>query len=276
MKKLQSMLPGTLALLLSLIMLFPLYWMFNTSIMPTSEILSLNPPLWPTLSKINFDAYVSILHNTPILRWFANSLNITLWSSAISMGISILAGYSLSRFRTRGQAVMGFFLLVNRMLPGTLIIIPIFIMTNSLHLINNPLAVILTNITAIVPFATWMMKVFFDSIPVELEEAGFVDGCSRLKALVRIILPLTAPGLAATGIYSAVLAWSDFLFARSLLLESSQWTITVGTISFIGQYMVQWSSLMAMGFLSVVPMIVLFFLLEPFFVRGMTSGAVKG
>jgi len=244
--------------------------------LPTSEILSLNPSLWPSLSKISFDAYVSILHHTSILRWFSNSLNITLWSSVISMAVSIMAGYSLSRFRTRGQAVMGFFLLVNRMLPGTLIIIPFFIMTNSLHLLNNPIAVILANITAIVPFATWMMKGFFDSIPVELEEAAFVDGCSRLKTLIRIIVPLTSPGLAATGIYSAILAWSDFLFSRSLLLDSNQWTITVGTISFIGQYMVQWNSLMAMGFLSVVPMIVLFFLLEPFFVQGMTSGAVKG
>lgn len=267
--------PGLASLLIGILLLFPLYWMFVTSILPTSVILTERPPLLPPLSKIDFSPYVSIIRDTPILRWFLNSLNITIWSTSISIIIATLAGYSLSRFRTRGQNFMGFFLLINRMLPGTLLIIPLFMMSGYFNLLNNPASVILANITAIVPFTTWMMKGFFDGIPFELEEAAAVDGYSRMKTLLKVVVPLTAPGLGATGIYSAILAWGDFLFSRSLLLDASQWTITVGTISFIGQYSVQWNSLMAMGLVSVIPMIILFLLVEPLLVQGMTSGAVK-
>jgi multiple sugar transport system permease protein len=264
-----------MALVIAFILLFPLYWMLMSSVLPSSVILSLHPPLFPPLSAINFESYSKIFMHSPILLWFYNSLVITIGSAVFSMVIATLAGYSLSRYKTRGQAIMGFFLLVNRMLPGTLLIIPLFIMFSKIHMLNNPLSVILANITAIVPFATWMMKGFFDTIPNDLEEAASVDGCSRLETLYRVILPLTLPGFAATGIYSAVLAWSDFLFSRTLLTQNNHWTMTIGAVSFIGDTMIDWSSLMAVGMIAVIPMVIVFFFLEPFLVSGMTSGSVK-
>jgi len=264
------------AILIAAVVLFPIYWMFITSVLPSSIVLSLHPPLLPPLRLLNFSSYANVFSTTPVLHWFVNSLVITVSSAICSMVISTMAGYSLSRFRTTGQKLMGFFLLVNRMLPGTLLVIPLFIMFSAGKMVNHPISVIIANITAIVPFSTWMMKGFFDGIPQELEEAAAVDGCSATSALLRVILPLTTPGLAATGIYAAILAWSDFLFSKTLLLDSNHWTMTVGTVSFIGQYMINWSDLMAMAMISVVPMILVFFLLEPFLVSGMTAGSVKG
>jgi multiple sugar transport system permease protein len=261
---------------LVVVLLFPLYWMFMTSILPSSVVLSRHPPLLPPLSEISFDAYRTIIDRRPILRWFANSTVITLGSAVMSMIIATLAGYSLSRFRTRGQLAMGYLLLVNRMLPGTLLIIPLYVMFSQAHLINNPRALVLANSTAIVPFSTWMMKGFFDGIPIELEDAAMVDGASQIRAMVDVILPLTTPGLAATAIYSAILAWSDFLFSRTLLLNPDRWTVTVGMASFVGEHMIDWSSLMAAGIISIAPILLLFIFLEPFLVSGMTSGSVKG
>lgn len=269
------LLPATVTLV-AVILLFPLYWMFMTSILPSSLLLSRQPPLIPPLSEINLDSYFTIMTRRPILRWFWNSTVVTLGSMTISMTVSTLAGYSLSRFRTKGQLAMGYIMLVNRMLPGTLLIIPLYLLFSQVNLLNSPIALILANTTAIVPFSTWMMKGFFDGIPQELEEAAMVDGCSRMSALTQIILPLARPGLAATGIYAAILAWSDFLFAKSLIFDTNKWTITVGTVSFIGEHSVDWSALMAAGMISVAPIIVLFLFLEPFLVSGMTSGSVKG
>ena len=275
MKQLKKIITSIGVGLIAIVLLFPLYWMVITSILPSSVVLSQKPPLLPPLSEVNFDAYKSVLIRAPIFTCLVNSLVITVGSAVLSMVIATLAGYSLSRFRTRGQLAIGFFLLVNRMLPGTLLVIPLFIMFNQAQLLNNPASVMLANITAIVPFTTWMMKGFFDGIPYQLEEAAMVDGCSQLGSMMRVIMPLTAPGLAATSIYSAILAWSDFLFSRTLLTTPEKWTMTIGTVSFIGEHMIDWSSLMAIGVISVVPMLILFVFLEPFLVSGMTSGSVK-
>lgn len=273
-------LPGlaltALVLLLAVILLFPLYWMLMTSLMPSSVVLSRTPPLLPVLSEVTLDAYEEVVARRPILTWFANSFVITAGSAILSLVIATLAGYSLSRFRTRGQLAMGYLLLVNRMLPGTLLVIPLYLMFSQAHLINNPAGLVLANVTAIVPFTTWMMKTFFDGIPPELEEAAMVDGASRLGAMRTIVVPLTTPGLAATGIYAAILAWSDFLFARTLLTDTERWTVTVGVASFVGEYLIDWSALMAAGIISIAPIVALFVVLEPYLVSGMTTGSVKG
>jgi len=219
---------------------------------------------------------VVVTARKPIFQWFANSAVVTASATVVSMFVSTLAGYSLSRFRTRGGLAMGYTLLLNRMLPGSLLVIPLYFMFAQARLINNPISLVIANVTHIVPFATWMMKGFFDSIPGELEESAMVDGCTRLQAMRKVILPLTLPGLAATGIYSAILAWSEFLFARTLMTDPARWTMTVGTVSFIGEHTVNWSSLMASGVISVAPLLLVFLFLEPYLVSGMTSGSVKG
>lgn len=171
---------------------------------------------------------------------------------------------------------MGFTLLFSRMLPGTLLIIPLFVLFASTGMTNNLWSVILVNVAATVPFTTWLMKGFIDTVPVEIEHAAMIDGCSRLRALWHVVTPVLLPGLAATFTYASILTWGDFLFARTLMSNPDGWTITVGIASFIGEFSVDWSGLMAVGLLSTVPMVILFIFLEPFLARGMTAGSVKG
>lgn len=265
----------TLALLMVGIILFPVYWMLVTSVLPSSLVLSRQPPLIPPLDQMSFSAYVEVFTRRPVLRWIMNSAMVVAGSTIVSLTIATLAGYSLSRFHTPAQRVAGATLLLSKMLPGSLIVIPFFVMFTTLHLIDNLAGLIIANIAVGVPFATWMMKGFFDTLPRELEQAAKIDGCTDLQALWYIVLPLARPGLAACGIYLAIVAWSEFVFARTLVTKPDNWLVTVGLQSFVGEYLVEWPALMAAGVVSLIPMLVLFLLLEPFLVSGMTSGAVK-
>jgi multiple sugar transport system permease protein len=261
--------------LLCAVLLFPFYWMLVTAVLPTSQVLAREPTLVPALSDIGLRAFVVAFERKPLATWLANSLIVTVGATAISLVIASLAGYSLSRFRTRAQELTGLTLLLTKMLPGSLIVIPFFIMASTFHLIDSLWALMLANAAVGVPFATWLLKGFFDGIPHDLEQAAMIDGCSHLAAFVYIIVPLARPGLAACAIYLAILSWSDFVFAKTLINDQAHWTITTGMVSFIGEHGIDWSALMAAGVISMLPMIVLFLLLEPFLVSGMTSGSQK-
>lgn len=264
-----------LALLLVAIVLFPIYWMVVTSLLPSSIVLSRQPPLLPPPDQVSFDAYAEVFHRRPVVAWILNSAIVVAGSSVISLVVATLAGYSLSRFHTPAQRVAGATLLLSKMLPGSLIVVPFFVMFTTLHLTDTLAGLILANVSVGVPFATWMMKGFFDTLPRELEQAAKIDGCNELQALWFVILPLARPGLAACGIYLAIVAWSEFVFARTLVTKPANWLVTVGLQSFVGEYLVEWPLLMAAGVVSLLPMFVLFVLLEPFLVSGLTSGAVK-
>ena len=265
----------SLAVLTVAFVLSPIYWMLVSSVLPSSIVLSRHPPLVPPLERISLDAFIEVFRRRPVLIWVMNSTLVAVGSTALSLVIALLAGYSLSRFTTRAQRVAGAALLLTKMLPGSLIVIPFFVMFTTAHLIDTRFALILANVSVGVPFATWMMKGFFDTLPRELEQAAAIDGCSPLQALWYVILPLARPGLAACAIYLMIVAWSEFVFARTLVTKSDLWTVTVGLQSFVGEYLVDWPALMAAGFVSLAPMLVLFLLLEPFLVSGLTSGAVK-
>ncbi len=264
------------ALVLVAIVLFPVYWMFVTSVLPSGVVLSRNPPLVPPPDALSWTAYAQVFARRPVLLWIANSAMVVAGATLASLVVATLAGYSLSRYPTRGQRAAGAALLLSKMLPSALVVVPLFVMFTSWHLIDTIGGLVLANMAIGVPFATWMMKGFFDTLPRELEAAAEVDGASRLQALWLIVLPLARPGIAACGIYLAIVAWSEFVFARTLVSSPTHWLVTVGLQSFVGEYMVDWPALMAAGIVSLLPMFVLFLLLEPFLVSGLTSGAVKG
>jgi multiple sugar transport system permease protein len=238
-------------------------------------VLAREPTLVPSLADVSLRAFIVAFERKPLATWLANSLIVTVGATSISLVIAALAGYSLSRFRTRAQELTGLTLLLTKMLPGSLIVIPFFIMASTFHLIDSLWALMLANAAVGVPFATWLLKGFFDGIPRDLEQAAMIDGCSHLSAFVFIIVPLARPGLAACAIYLAILSWSDFVFAKTLINDQARWTITTGMVSFIGEHGIDWSALMAAGIISLAPMVVLFLLLEPFLVSGMTSGSQK-
>lgn len=255
------------------VLFFPMYWMFMTSLAPQDQLYIYPPKL--VHPNATLAAYVKIFRERPIERWLINSLVVVIFSGLSSLVISVLAGYSLSRYRVRGSGVLGYLLLSSRMLPPTLLVIPLFVFMSQLRLMNTLWSVVIANVTFIMPFATWMLKSYFDSIPRELEEAAYIDGSSRLGALLRITLPLSAPGVAATALYSAILAWDEYLFARTFLTTNSVWTISVGLGSFRGEYITFWNEVMAASVIGTVPIIVIFLLLEKHLVSGLTAGAVK-
>ncbi|MCI1002729.1 carbohydrate ABC transporter permease [Ochrobactrum sp. C6C9] len=264
-----------IGIILAIILLFPIYWMLMTAVMPTSEILSRNPALVPNWSKVTFTAFTEAFERRPLLQWIANSFFVSGLSTVFSLTVATLAGYSLSRWRMRLQQATGAMLLLSKLIPSSLIIIPLFIMFNTMGLNDSFFGLILANMAIGVPLATWLMKGFFDRIPPELEQAAMIDGCSRLSALWYVILPLTRPGLAAAGVYLLIVSWSEFIFARTLLTSDDKQVLTVGLQSFVGEYQVEWSNLMAAGAISLVPVVLLFLILEPFLVSGLTKGAMS-
>ena len=255
------------------VLVFPIYWMFNTSLAPQNQLYVYPPALVHPGATLG--AYAKVLHERPIARWFMNSLIVVLLSGVYALGAGALAGYSLSRFRSRGAGTLGYLLLSSRMLPTTLLVIPLFVAMSAVHLINTLWSVVIANVTFIMPFATWMLKGYFDGIPRELDEAAYIDGSSRLGALARVVLPLSAPGLAATALYSAILAWDEYLFARTFLTSTSSWTISVGLGAFRGEYVTYWNEVMAASLIGTLPLILMFFVLERQLVHGLTAGAVK-
>jgi multiple sugar transport system permease protein len=258
-----------------LILVFPLYWVVVTSLLKREVLLAYPPKILPGLKDIHLLPYMNVLKQKALLNWFINSAVVTFFSTAFSLAISMFAAYSLSRYKSWGNRLMGYSLLIIRMLPGTLMIIPLYIIFQKMGLLNNKLSLIIGNVACIIPFAVWMMKGYFDGIPVSLEESAQIDGCTLLQSIWKVILPLTAPGLAATMIYSAMLSWDEFLFAKTFMTGQDSWTITVGITSLIGEHVVIWDEMMAMTIFSILPILILFVILEKYLVSGLTGGAVK-
>lgn len=265
-----------LVLLFVAVLLFPIYWMVLTAILPTSSVLSRAPSVLPIGESFTLSAFASVLTDSSLLRWFAQSGLVTIGASVLSTALSVTAAYSLSRFTVPGRKFVVFTFLMGRVLPGTLLALPFFILFRTLGLLDTTTGVILANAAAITPFTAMMMKSYFDGIPRDLDEAAMVDGCSRFMILVRVLLPISVPGIAAGLGFAATSAWTDLLFSRTLLLSDSKWTVPMGIASMVGDVSVNWSQLMATGVLSVVPVLVVYWFLQPYMISGMTSGSVKG
>jgi len=161
------------------------------------------------------------------------------------------------------------------MLPGALLAIPLYLIFIRIGLINNLFSLVIANVIYIIPFGTWMIKGFFDTIPYELEEAAHIDGCSIIGALLRIVIPCSAPGIAAVSIYCTIMSWSEYLYAKTFMSGGENFTLTVGATTFIGEMEIHWNDLMAVSLIGTIPLLIAFVKLEKYLVSGMTGGAVK-
>jgi multiple sugar transport system permease protein len=256
------------------VLLFPVYWMMMTAVTPVSEILSRDPPLLPHFGSLSFDAFATVIARRPFLLWTLNSVIVGGVSSLLSLTAAALAGYSLSRYAFPGVKFAGAALLLGKLAPPSLIIIPLFIMFSIAGLMDSYGGLILAHVATGVPLATWLMKGFFDRIPREIEQAAMIDGCTRIGALRHVMMPLTKPGLASCFVYLLLVSWGEFVFGRTLMSSPDHRVLTVGLQTFSAEYQVDWPGLMAAGTLTLVPIVVMFVLLEPFLVSGMTKGAL--
>lgn len=255
--------------------LTPVYWLLVTVVSPTRQILSRNPRLVPSWDTIDLSAFVRVFTERPVLMWLGNSTAVTVVAIIVTLLVAMPAGYAISRAKGRLRDVVGYLLLMSLVLPATLIIIPIFQAYSALGLINNPFAVGLAVASTTAPFSVWMMKTYFDSVPQELEEAATIDGATRLEAFVYVVLPVSGPAVGAVLAFTSIWAWADFLYASTLLLADTSWTLTIGVVTFIGEYAADWQGLMATGLVATIPLLVVFLLLQQLLVEGLTGGAVK-
>ena len=254
--------------------LFPIYWMTVTAMSPGTSLRTFPPRLWP--EDPQWDVFFNLFQTHDMAIWMVNTAMIAFATLILSLAVAVPAAYSLSRFSVRGARSFGLFILIAKMLPGTLLVIPLFVIFRASGLLESKWSVVLAQATAIVPFAAWMLKGYFDTIPRELDQAAMVDGCSPLGALWRVVLPVSAPGIAATALYALVISWSDFLFARTFVLRTaSNWTLSMGIEAMRDEYFVDWNIMMAGSLIAAAPIIVIYLFLERFLVSGLASGAQK-
>ena len=254
--------------------LFPLLWTLLTSLKLEQDIVT--PTLQYLPRAITLDNYVTLWRQSGFPTLVVNSVLVTSMTGVICLSIGTLAAYSISRYRFRGRSQLLIFYLVIRMFPVVLMIIPLFIMMRNLGLLDTRVGLALAYTTFLLPLCIWMLKGFFDAIPPELEDAARIDGCTRLGALVRIVLPLARSGLVTTAVFVAIVAWNEFLFALMMTTSQGSRTWPVGPQLMVGEFQLPWGPLSAGGILSVVPIIIFFALIQQSLIRGLTAGAVKG
>ncbi len=271
-----------IGLVVTIIYLIPLYWMVTTSVKPVAQIFQKPPVLFP--SSFQIDSYKQIFGIPSgraeiyinALVYLKNSLIIASATTLLTMLMAIPAAYALSRFQFRGQTAFVLFLLVAQMLPGVLMVIPLFVLFKQWGIINlSYSSVILADTALALPFAIIILRTGFLQIPTEIEEAAWIDGGSRLQVLFQIILPLIRAALVAVGVFSFLIAWGEFVFALSFLQKVELQPISIGTFQFIGMYKSNFDSMMAFSTIVAIPAVVAFLFLQRQFISGMTSGSVK-
>ena len=258
---------------LGLFAILPLIWTFYTSLRSNVDINKF--PTKFSLSNLSFDAYFGVWRDTNFPMLMKNSLIVSTMTVIISLALGTFAGYALSRSKFRGRQSVLLVYLAIRLVPGVLLLIPMYLFMNRLGLLDSYIGLTLAYTTFTLPATIWLMKGFFDSLPPDLENAARIDGCSRMGAMWRISIPIVLPGLAATGTLTAITAWNDVLFA--LLLTSSDRTRTwpVGLREMIGEFQLPWDALTATSILSLLPVVIGFALVGRKMVAGITAGSLK-
>lgn len=260
----------------------PVAWLIVSSISPRVELL-MRPPQWipdnPTVKN-----YINILIGGPgapdaarlFKRAMANSFFVATSVTIISLALGTLAAYAFARISFRGRQVALLSILSVRMLPAISLVIPLYVVASRIGLTDNPVTLVLLYLTFALPFVTWIMASFFQTLPRELEDAARIDGCSRLGTLVRVILPISGPGLVSTGIFVFLMAWDEFFFALIFTTTEASKTVPVAIAEFTGRYAVDYGAMTTGGVLAAIPPVVIALIFQRYIVRGLTAGAVKG
>ena len=258
---------------------FPFIWMVSSSFKTNSEIFSYPPSLIPRnpttggyLGLIN----TAMFGQTKFIDFAKNSLFVSLLTAIITVVMSTLGAYGMSRFKFKGSTILKYLILLSQMLPGALLLIPLYMIMVKLKLINTHWSLILAYISFTLPYCTYLLKGYIDAIPASLDEAALIDGCNQVSALFRVIFPIAAPGVVVTFVQAFIMGWNEYMFALAFLNQNSQWTIPVALGSFRGQYIVDWGYLFAGSVLLTLPVLALFLFFQKWLITGLTAGSVKG
>ncbi|MFF5972426.1 sugar ABC transporter permease [Streptomyces sp. NPDC012769] len=255
----------------SVIAVFPVLWVLLTSLKPAKFATTTDFVKEPTLQN-----YTNLLNDTPFLSWFGNSLLVAALTTVLGVFVSSTTGYAVSRFRFPGKRGLMWTLLITQMFPVAVLIVPIYNIMASMGLLNTASGLVITYLTIAVPFCAWMMKGFFDTIPKEIDESGYVDGLNPFGTFWRLILPLAKPGIAVTAFYSFITAWSEVAYASAFMVGDENLTLAGGLQKFVNQYGAQWGPMTAASVLIAIPAALVFLFAQRHLVTGMSAGAVKG
>nr|WP_314463136.1 carbohydrate ABC transporter permease [uncultured Clostridium sp.] len=258
------------------VLLFPLFWIFITSLKTEKEIFQIPPTFYPHV--LNTKSYAAQVGSGDfnMFRSFANSLMISSGAMAIAVILAVPASYAVARYHFKGRNGMLLCFLVTQMLPVSVLLTPMFIMFKGMHIYNTWLSAILSDATLGIPFSVLILKNYFASVPRDLEEAAYIDGCTRFLAFIRILLPVAKPGVVVCAIFSFLYGWGDLAYGMTFILDQKKRPITAGIFNFMGQYGTKWSYLTAFAIVTIIPVALIFLFMQKYIISGMTSGAVKG
>lgn len=254
---------------------FPIYWMVVSSLRPERDLFA-QPTLWPGSIDTGLKAYRTLLELTDYPVQFRNSVLVALAVVAITLVVSVLIAYVVTRYRIPGKTIIVGSMLYAYMFPPLLLAIPLLSIFANLGLADTLWAVIAAHCTLTIPLGVWLLWGFFKVMPLDLEEAAMVDGCTRAGAFFRVVLPLSLPGIVTVAIFAFLLSWTDYIFAFVLVSSDSQKTLPVGLASILGTFDARWGELMAGATLIALPLLILFTFLSRYFIQGLAAGAMKG
>ena len=257
-----------------LVILFPFYWMFISSMKGFSELFAYPPKFWP--ESFHFKAYWQVLFEEGFVQYLQNSFYVAFLTSLLNLMLACLGAYAIARLKFKGKALMMRSILLVYMFPGILLIIPLFAMLANLGFVDNLNGLILTYLAQTLPVSLYMLAAYFRTVPAEIEEAGLVDGCNRLEVITRITLPLSVPAMASVGIYTFMIAWNEFLYALVFLYDSNKFTMPLGLVRLYSSYHTSWDLVMAASVIITLPIVILFLSFEKYLEKGLVAGGVKG
>lgn len=254
--------------------LFPVYWMIVNSIQPLGYGMQYPPPLFP--QELSFEPFTTLFQNFPVARWLVNSIFLAGMTTLLVLALAILGSFAMTFLKWRGKAAFGLLLLMTQMLPEALVVIPIYAMYRDLGMANSLPALSLIDAAFILPICIWVLKNAFDSIAVDIYEAALIDGCTPLNALIRTLLPLSAPGLVAVSVVAFFYAWNEYLFAVTLISGPEIRPVSVGLASLRVMLDTPIDRVLAAAlFFSIFP-VIFYLLIQRYIVAGLSAGAVKG
>jgi ABC-type glycerol-3-phosphate transport system permease component len=254
--------------------LFPFFWMVMTSIKTEQELHTVPPTFFPKVYTA--DNYRNVFVKSNIPRYFVNSLVIATGATSLALVVAIVSAYGFARFRFRGRSLLLNGVLSSQMIPAAAMMVPLFLTLRTVGLVNTYLGLILVYLVFTIPLSVWMMTNYFYSISVSMEEAASIDGCSRLQSLIHIVLPVSLPGIVATGIYNFITSWNEFIFALVFATDKKVMTLPIGLAEFVFEFTIDWGGLMAASVLMTLPIVTIFFVMQRYFISGLTAGATKG